>query len=113
MKNELEWNVLNYNWNMEQVVNMNIFKNGFLENLKKDYASKSYGFTTLKEYIIHYSKYHYWCRREYEIAVGDLDSLQENLEKIDVYRQIEMNIDRIVEYVNVKTNYKYDKKEEK
>ena len=45
--------------------------------------------------------YYYWCKSEFEIEVGGLFAKhQKEFEKIDIYRQIEMNLDRITEYVN-------------
>lgn len=47
--------------------------------------------------------YHYWSKTECEMAIGPLwfNKLEdlEQFEKIDMYRQIEMNLDRIVEYI--------------
>lgn len=49
----------------------------------------------------------YWCRTEHEILVSDLGSvLTTNAEKVDIWRQLEMNLDRIVEYVNMKCDLK-------
>lgn len=44
--------------------------------------------------------YYYWSRCECEIAVGDLFAkYPDEYEKIDAFRQIEMNLDRMVEYI--------------
>ena len=43
--------------------------------------------------------YHYWCKCEYEIFIGSFLTKEDDLEKIDAYRQIEMNLDRITEYI--------------
>ena len=47
--------------------------------------------------------YNYWSRTEYEISMGPLwpnklEDLKE-FEKIDVYRQIKMNLDNICKYI--------------
>ena len=46
-----------------------------------------------------WARYYYWSRTEHEILVGGLFK-NCKLEKIDIFRQIEMNLDRITEYVN-------------
>lgn len=52
--------------------------------------------------------YHYWSKCEHEILVGDLFTEEDDFKKIDAYRQIEMNLDRITEYVinELKINFK-------
>jgi hypothetical protein len=46
------------------------------------------------------AKYCFWSKREYEISVGDaFDENLDNYEKIDVYRQVAMNISIITDYV--------------
>lgn len=99
---KLEWYVLNYEWNEHKIVNYNIFGQRFVDELYKKVKSKKINnIQELKEYIDSYCKYYYWSRCEYEILVGDLfGKYPSEFEKIDVYRQIEMNIDRITEYVN-------------
>ena len=57
----------------------------------------------LKQYLKIILQRQYWSRCEYEIAVGGLSSkYPDEFEKIDAFRQIEMNLDRITEYVNWK-----------
>lgn len=44
--------------------------------------------------------YHYWSKTECEIVIGGLHcKYLDEFEKIDMYRQIEMNLDKIVKYV--------------
>ena len=97
----LHWYVLNYDWNQKKVVNQDIFWRDYEETLKKARRNKKFtDYNSLKEYLRRDFQYHYWSKAECEIAVGDVfpRSLDE-LEKIDMYRQIEMNLDRITEYV--------------
>ena len=60
--------------------------------------NKNHDSKALKKLILNWSRRKYWCKSEYEILVGDLSCKAS--EKIDAFRQIEMNIDRITEYVN-------------
>ena len=97
----LHWYVLNYDCNKKKVVNQDIFLSDYEQELKKARRNKKFtDYNSLKEYLKRDFQYHYWSKAECEIAVGDVypRSLDE-LEKIDMYRQIEMNLDRITEYV--------------
>ena len=90
---ELEWFVLNYDFNRKKIENYNIFRNFyFIENVKKLLEEH----LTFEDFIIQLDKklrYSFWSKREYEISVGD--AFEENLnkyEKIDVYSQVKPNI---------------------
>ena len=97
---KLEWYVLNYSCNKKKVVPYNIFYQDFIDGLYKEYKKKNIlTKDDLKEYIKRYC-FNYMGRVEYEIMVGDLFDDINKYEKIDVYTQIMMNIDRIVDYVN-------------
>lgn len=94
---KLEWNVLIHDFNKDKIEKYNIFRADLFEDIKK---AKCKTFVELRETIDKWAKYHYWSRAEFEIAVGGLFSkYPEKFEKIDIYRQIEMNLDRITEYV--------------
>ena len=93
----LEWNVLIHDFNKDKIKKYNIFRADLFEDIK-DAKCKTFG--ELREIIDKWAKCHYWARAEYEIAVGGLFSkYPEKFEKIDIYRQIEMNLDRITEYI--------------
>ncbi len=94
---QLEWNVLFNDFNSDKIVKYNIFYNGWEKEVLKNNPKT---LSELKEEITKWAKYHYWCKTEFEIAVGGLFSkYPEKFEKIDIYRQIEMNLDRITEYI--------------
>lgn len=96
----LEWNVLMQDFNSGKIKNYNIFRNDFILEIQ---SAKIKTYLELREYIDNWAKYHYWSRTEYEISVGGLFSkYPDEFEKIDIYRQIKMNLDRITEYVNNK-----------
>lgn len=102
---KLEWNVLYYNFNSDKIEKLNIFNSNFIDELDETVTNNR---ESLKEYIKNWARYNYWSRAEYEIIVG---GLFENCkkEKIDIYKQIEMNLDRITDYVlayiNKERNY--------
>lgn len=97
MDKKLEWNVLIEDFNTHKIRLYNIFGTYFIEDLKKE---KIESLEDLKEFIDQWARYHYWSRTEYEIMVGGLFNEIDEFEKIDVYYQISMNLDRIAEYVN-------------
>ena len=97
---ELEWFVLNYDFNRKKIENYNIFRNFyFIENVKKLLEEH----LTFEDFIIQLDKklrYSFWSKREYEISVGD--AFEENLnkyEKIDVYFQVKPNIKILAKYI--------------
>ena len=97
---KLEWYTLNRDFNSNKLYHFNIFYQDFIDNLYKKYKNKEINsLDDLKNFILSYCRT-YWCRREYEILVGDLSSKENEFIKIDVFSQVEMNIDRITEYVN-------------
>lgn len=109
----LSWKVLNWDSNKNEVVNYDIFGKHYEDKLKK--ARKNKKFTNrleLKEYLRRDFQYQYWSRSEYEIMVGPLSCKFNKLEKIDVFRQLEMNLDRITDYVISEMNFRFknDKK---
>lgn len=99
---KLVWNVLLHDFNSDKIITYNVFSDEFKENLYKEYRKKKINNKLeLKEYIKSKMMYRYWSRCEYEIAVGGIHSKHpENFEKIDVYYQLEMNLDHIVDYIN-------------
>lgn len=52
--------------------------------------------------------YRYWSKCEHEVIISGLSSRAlEDAEKIDVWKQLEINLDNIVEYVNLKCDLKF------
>lgn len=101
----LEWYVMNYDFNSGTLKKYNVLT-GIAEDLSKEVKrGKVNSLSTLKEYLRRVFMYHYWSRTEYEILVSDLSS--RNVEKVDIWYQLEMNLDRIVEYVNRACDLKF------
>ena len=101
----LVWNVLLWNFNRDEVIKYNIFSNSslFVQDLHKEIRQKRVtNYNELRDYISHWSKYNYWSKAEYEIAISGLHSKNDTYEKIDIDYQVQMNLDRITEYVNEK-----------
>lgn len=97
----LEWNVLNWDNNLKKVKSINILDDDLKTIIYKKIRSKKIkNYKELKEFLNRRFQYHYWSRCEYEIAIGSIfmkDIIE--AEKIDVYDQIKINLDRITEYI--------------
>ena len=63
---------------------------------KKKLAIKDVTFEELKEFIDSTAKYRYWSRCEYEVIVTGWP-VSRDKHKLDVYEQIEMNLDNITQ----------------
>lgn len=103
MKNykELKWYVLRHDFNKDTIENYNIFINANLWNerigipkLLKNYQS----FDNFKKELESLFKYCYWSKCEYEILTSGLAKNSE-VYKIDVWRQIQPNLDLIARYI--------------
>lgn len=114
----LKWNVLLSDINRKEIINYNIFgeTDSFAKELHKQIKQKKvFDDQSLRAYLRGQFMYRYWCKAEYEIAVGGLDiwwldnlnEIRKRTQKIDAFRQIEMNFDRIVEYVKSKMNINF------
>lgn len=103
---KLEWYVLCHDWNSNKIVNFNALI-GIAEEIHKEIKSKRvHDKATLKEFLRKRFMHDYWSKTEYEIVVSGL-SKYDCAEKIDVWRQLEMNLDAIVEYINLRCDLKY------
>lgn len=92
---DLVWNVFIYDFNENKIKTYNIFYKGFLEDFKKYLINE----TSCKNAIKKWAKYNYWSKSEYEIFICGNSKKENNFKKIDIYNQIEINLDRITEYV--------------
>lgn len=97
---DLEWYVLRWDFNSKKVINYNILQ-WRKEDIANEVRRKSiYNKSILKEYLKTTFMYDYWSKTECEFYISDLHG--DDYEKIDIWRQIEPNLDLIVEYVNSK-----------
>lgn len=96
----LEWYVLRWDFNSKKVINYNILQ-WRKEDIANEVRRKSiYNKSILREYLKTTFMYDYWSKTECEFYISDLHG--DDYEKIDIWRQIEPNLDLIVEYVNSK-----------
>lgn len=105
----LEWYVLKVRKN--QIDKYNVLA-GCEDELRKARRKKEIvDRESLKLWLLGEFRCRFWCRAEHEMLVGDcwIKDLNE-LMKIDVYRQLEINIDNITDYVMRKMNFKFERK---
>lgn len=96
----LEWYVLRWDFNTKKVINYNILQYR-KEDIVNEVRKKSiHNKSILREYLKTVFIYDYWSKTEYEFYISDLHG--DDYEKIDIWRQIEPNLDHIVEYINSK-----------
>lgn len=112
MKNKsvtLEWYVLYHNFNTNKIQTYNIFSKSFTENIYIKIKSKKINnYEQLKQEIDQYCKYHYLSKSEFEVAMGGLFSkYPQEFEKIDIYTQIQPNLDNITKYIINEMNIKF------
>lgn len=98
---KLVWNVLYIEPNSKLVKKYNIFNDDFRDNLLKEVKKgKITSYDTLWEYVDRWAHYYYWSKTECEMLVGDLFSKStDEMHKIDMYDQIEMNMTNIIDYL--------------
>ena len=99
---ELKWYVINHDFNRNKVYHMDIFIQDITDCLIKNLIKKKIkNYSDLYEYLLKEFMFYYWSRAEYEMSIGGLfvKDIEKDLEKIDVWYQIEPNLDRICEYV--------------
>lgn len=102
---KLEWYAFEYDWNSKSLIRTNVLGDRFVENIqKKIKRDKIDNYESLKEAVRGELIYYYWSKSEHEVMVTDLfprnyEDFLEQAVKIDIWYQLEPNLDRIVEYV--------------
>ena len=96
----LRWYALRWDFNTKKVNNYNVLEN-IAVDLSKAVKEKSvHDKITLKEYLKRKLMYYYWSKTECEFYVSGLHGNE--YEKVDIWKQLEPNLDIITEYVNIK-----------
>lgn len=95
---KLEWYALVEDFNTKKIKKYNVFNSEFNKDLynKKNQINN---YEELKNFIRHWFMFRYWCKAEWEVLIGGLFADMEDFVKIDVWQQLEINLDRITEYV--------------
>lgn len=99
-KPDLKWYVMIHDFNVDKIVKYNILEYDYLiDSLKKAIKKKEITkYDELKEFVKRILMAQFWSRTEYEILVSGLHTRVEP-QKIDVWYQIEMNLDNLLWYL--------------
>lgn len=110
----LEWYAFIYDWNSKSLHNINVLGTSFADNiLKRVKHNKINNYEELREEIRMELSYYFRSKAECEVLVTDLfpknyDDFVERAVKLDVYHQLEPNLDRIVEYIMKELNIEFE-----
>ena len=106
MRNEmkLEYYVLNHDFNKNEIYQFNIFDNYYVYNgaIKAvvNYMTGAYNYDAYVKELRSVIMHEMWSRVQYEIAVGGLfDEDMKHAKKVDVFYQVEKNLNVIAMYV--------------
>ena len=110
---DLEWFAFYQDFNSDKLVFTNVFRSDFVEDILKRVKSKSQfrkidSYDSLKEAIRAEFVHDYWCKSEYEVIVSNWSG-KDFEQKIDIWYQLEPNLDRITEYVIRELQLDFDK----
>lgn len=112
MSKEIKYYAIHYDFNAKEIRKTNVIHEDILKSLqdmvKKGKIKDRIQF---RECLRSEFMYRYWCKREWEISVGDL--YEEDLnkyEEIDVYDQLEANLDVITDYIIREMGITFNKK---
>jgi hypothetical protein len=99
-----KWNVYVFDVNRSIMKNYNIFTHrGFVKYLCEIYQKEALSAVDFQEEVRRELQYHFWSKCEYEIILTEWppheDLSKDVREKIDVYDQIMLNIDRFIEWL--------------
>lgn len=117
----MKWKNINLTWyafymdfNSNKLKHTNVLGDRFLLELhKKVYKKEIYDYSSLKEFTKRYLMYYFWSKSECEVGVCSLSTLytenysNDKFYKIDIWYQLEPNLDRIVDYINNEINMNY------
>lgn len=112
---KLEYYAFYYSFNKHKLEWTNILGDRYKDEVYKDLRKgKIKNRNDLKQHLDRYLFYYYASKSEYEVMVGDLhipsyyyECYCDNLIKIDIYHQVSLNIDTIVDYIISKMKIKF------
>lgn len=99
-KAKLEYMAIIHDWNSHSLKYVNILGDRLKDDIIKLIKSGDvYDRESLKKCVIVLLRYYYMSKAEYEVMVGDLHCKPEEMFKIDVWYQLEPNIDHIIDHI--------------
>lgn len=112
MSREIKYYAMYYDFNARKIKRVNVIHEDTLKRLQ-DMVKKGKIKDRLqfRQCLRGEFMYRYWCKREWEISVGDLFEKDLNkYKKIDVYDQLEDNLDVITDYIIRNMGITFNKK---
>lgn len=104
---DLKWYALRWDFNKNTLVRCNVLGNDFKDEVYKKIKNKSIKTKDdLKKSLKSYLMYHYWCKAEHEILTSYIIPNSDHI-KIDIYYQLEPNLDIMVDYIIDKMDIKF------
>lgn len=113
-KRKLEWYAFRYEWNEHKLKFINVLYGMEEEIIKKvkkgskDNWKPVTDYNSFKEWLKGKLMYYYWSKSEHEVLIGDLSGKENEIEKHDIWWQLEPNLDRICEYIISKLDLKLE-----
>lgn len=107
-KAELIFNAIYFDSNSDRLIAVNVLGDELKEKIHKNINNKKLNYyNDLADTIHQYLTYRYWCRTEYELNMSGL--FKEEVFKVDIYSQVMINFELIVDYVNNTLNLGFKK----
>lgn len=112
MSKEIKYYAMHYDFNAKEIRKTNVIHEDTLKRLQEMVKKgKIKDRIQFRECLRSEFMYRYWCKREWEISVGDLYEKDLNqYEEIDVYDQLEANLDVITDYIIREMGITFNKK---
>lgn len=110
MAENLEWYVLEHDFNSDQIRQFNIFNSVNFDKWLNVALKKYETYEKFREDLRSALFYAFCSKAEYEIICKGLVSIKDNEFKIDVYEQVLPNLDILAKYILTEVNKKKRKK---
>lgn len=94
---KIEWYAFYQEFNSDRLKYVNVIRQSLIDRVKK-LIRKNADYGEIKREIDASLMYDYWSKSEYEVIVSNWGG-KEFEQKIDIYYQLQPNIDRITEYL--------------
>lgn len=110
MIDKMQWYVIIWDVNKNDIEYFNIFRSYYfskgIEDLLKTKGLNRKKFT---ERVRSEATYAFWAKAEYEVLISDLFRNDGKVVKIDVFDQLRLNLNNLVDYIIKKSGYKLAK----
>lgn len=94
---KIEWYAFYQEFNSDRLKYVNVIRQSLIDRVKK-LIKKNADYEEIKKEIDISLMHDYWSKSEYEVIVSNWGG-KEFEQKIDIYYQLQPNIDRITEYL--------------